>query len=301
MQRAAPQESQETASQEQERVTLEPEPIPCSSRDREESMEPVARPASQENESRPIIQMVDARQMQENLMGRMEERLDRMEREMTVSSKKLSKRVKRKLERSTKNLVNRENREQYDFAIGLLEQVEELESLRERGEYGRKMKNTLLDMKDDIENRIKNILTADSSEFGWDTVQELKKRDLVEDSDEEKKIRMAENRVKRARLSRGGGSQGQYKFRPRAPSATFTQPQQHIVTNATGGPIALPVTPMMPSNQLFRPSTGAFRPRYQTISNQYRYPVPRDICLSCGESGHWSFQCPSRNQTQGFQ
>ena len=212
MQRAASQESQETASQEQERVTLKPEPILCSSRDREESMEPVARPASQENESRPIIQMVDARQMQENLMGRMEERLDRMEREMTVSSKKLSKRVKRKLERSTKNLVNRENREQYDFAIGLLEQVEEL-------------KNTLLDMKDDIENRIKNILTADSSEFGWDTVQELKKRDLVEDSDEEKKIRMAENRVKQARLSRGGGSQGQYKFRPRATSATFTQPQ----------------------------------------------------------------------------
>ena len=51
--------------------------------------------------------------------------------------------------------------------------------MRERGENGRKMKNTLLDMKEDIENRIKNILTADSSEYGWDTVQELKKRDLV--------------------------------------------------------------------------------------------------------------------------
>ena len=51
--------------------------------------------------------------------------------------------------------------------------------MRERGENGRKMKNTLLDMKEDIENRTKNILTADSSEYGWATVQELKKRDLV--------------------------------------------------------------------------------------------------------------------------
>ena len=141
LQRAASQESQETAPQEQERVTTEP--MPCSSRDREESPEPVARPISHENEARPILQMVDARQMQDNLMGMTEDRFDRMERELTVSSKKLSKRVKRKLERSTKNLVNRENREQYDFAIGLLEQVEELESLRERGENGRKMKNTL--------------------------------------------------------------------------------------------------------------------------------------------------------------
>ena len=74
MQRAASQESQETASQDQERVTTEPEPILCSSRDRGESMEPVARSTSHENESRPITQMVDARQMQENLIGRMEER-----------------------------------------------------------------------------------------------------------------------------------------------------------------------------------------------------------------------------------
>ena len=118
MQRAASQESQETTSQEQERVTSKPEQILCSSRDREESMEPVARPTSHENEARSIIQMVDARQMQENLMGRMEERLDRIEREMTVSSKKLSKRVKRKLERSTKNLVNRENREDMILLLG---------------------------------------------------------------------------------------------------------------------------------------------------------------------------------------
>ena len=72
------------------------------------------------------------------------------------------------------------------------------------------MRNKIADMKEVIEYKNKLILIADSSESTWNTVQEYKKRDLADDSDDEKKLRMAENRAKRIRLSRP--DQGSSRF-----------------------------------------------------------------------------------------
>merc|ERR1719494_1026680 len=152
--------------------------------------------------------------------------------------------------------------------------------MRDMEGVGRRVTNKIADMKEDIEYRNKLILIADSPESTWDTVQEYKKRDLADDSDDEKKLRMAENRAKRMRLARPG--QGASRFRPRAPSTTVVGPQQ-IFTNNTSQPIAIPLMPNV-QQATFRPPT-AFGSAPFLQANQVRHPVPRDICLTCGESG----------------
>ena len=258
--------------------------------EREEEVEHTNEPQP----ARQVIQMVDVGQLQNNLMGMFEERFNDMSRDIATRSKKLAKKVDKKLQSRTKSIANRENREQYEFNVGILEHLEELETMRDMEGVGRRVTNKIADLKEDIEYRNKLILIADSSESTWDTVQEYKKRDLADDSDDEKKLRMAENRAKRMRLARPG--QGASRFRPRAPSATIVGPQQ-IFTNNTSQPIAVPLMPNV-QQATFRPPT-AFGSAPFLQASQVRHPVPRDICLTCGESGHWSYQCPRRYQARG--
>ena len=258
--------------------------------EREEEVEHTNEPQP----ARQVIQMVDVGQLQNNLMGMFEERFNDMSRDIATRSKKLAKKVDKKLQSRTKSIANRENREQYEFNVGILEHLEELETMRDMEGVGRRVTNKIADMKEDIEYRNKLILIADSSESTWDTVQEYKKRDLADYSDDEKKLRMAENRAKRMRLARPG--QGASRFRPRAPSATIVGPQQ-IFTNNTSQPIAVPLMPSV-QQPTFRPPT-AFGSAPFLQASQIRHPVPRDICLTCGESGHWSYQCPRRYQARG--
>ena len=54
-----------------------------------------------------------------------------------------------------------------------------------------------------LAHRSKLILIADSAEEGWDVVNEYQRRDLADDSDDNKRIRQAEARAsqKRRRVS----------------------------------------------------------------------------------------------------
>jgi hypothetical protein len=47
----------------------------------------------------------------------------------------------------------------------------------------------------DIDIRSKHVRIADSSQEGWETVNEYRVNDIADDSDDEKKIRCAENRA----------------------------------------------------------------------------------------------------------
>ena len=148
--------------------------------EREEDDEPTNEPQT----ARQVIQMVDVEQLQNNLMGMFKERFNDMSRDIATRSKKLAKKVDKKLQSRTKSIANRENREQYEFNVGILEHLEELETMRDMEGVGRRVTNKIADMKEDIEYRNKLILIADSSESTWDTVQEYKKRDLADYPDD---------------------------------------------------------------------------------------------------------------------
>ena len=117
--------------------------------------------------------MVDVEHLQNNLWTCLKKNLT-IWREIATRSKKLALKVDKNLQSRTKAFANRENREQHDFNVGILEHLEELEIMRDMEGVERRARNKIADMKEDIEYRNKLILITDSSERTWDTVQEYK-------------------------------------------------------------------------------------------------------------------------------
>ena len=153
-------------------------------------------------------------------------------------------------------LKNKGNQNQLDHEEKLLFLVQGAEKALEKDEKD-KAKEILNETKEEIRKRIKLIRLADKSEGGWQTVSEYLSDELASDSEDEKRIRRADNAAcakrkkktnkevtaKRARISHGSGNQF---FR------AFDQPQ-------------------------------SYRPRRFTRS---------DLCYSCGKPGHWRRYCP---------
>ena len=123
--------------------------------------------------------------------------------------------------------------------------------------------------------RQKHILLADKSESGCFTVEEYKKHDLAEDSDDERRIFSAERRARatlstlRKRRSSSFAANRSLLVRPSAPataSASFQQQSQAIQS-------------LVPSSfRVRRPNMGS--------------------CFACGKPGHWRSTCPAMAKQQ---
>ena len=112
-----------------------------------------------------------------------------------------------------------------------------------------------------VSNRNKLIVLADSSDGGWQTVEEYTQRDIAADSDDDRRIRKAEfAAIRKLQQRRRGGFRGRFRggsFR------NFNSPPQYF-------------------NQRY----GGYR--------QANGPQPSDICFQCGEQGHWRRACMSK-------
>ena len=111
----------------------------------------------------------------------------------------------------------------------------------------------------------KDILLADRSDYGWMVIQEYKKDDLADDSDDEKKIIRAEARARTKQNSQKA------KSRMTASRREFPKGQSVVVASNTD--VSSPLRPI------------------PAIDAQFRNQMGPGCCFACNKPGHWRVQC----------
>ena len=138
-----------------------------------------------------------------------------------------------------------------------------------------------------LKKRQKHIRIAGLSSAGWETVNEYQSNEMADNSDDEKKIRSAENRALR--------QQKQTKrFQPfetqRAPPAAGSAAQLAI----PGANSFQPCPVYQPQQQQsFHYSQGRNMP-------PWRQTQLYDVCFNCFSTGHWKSNCIKGKTTQSI-
>lgn len=163
-------------------------------------------------------------------------------------------------------LCKKGNQAQYDHASKVLEFVKAADDAVRANNTdlaSKKLKNAVTE----ITKRMKHIRIADKSESGWLTVNEYIPDEVASDSDDEKRIRRAENEAQRKRKKAQTIKDNFKKSRYDQPASSSSS------TNS--------------SNQ-----KPFFRNR-PLKTFQYE-----DKCFGCGVTGHWRIHCPKTTGPQ---
>lgn len=135
-----------------------------------------------------------------------------------------------------------------------------------------------------LSHRNKLILIADSSEEGWEVVNEYQRRDLADDSDDDKRIRQAEVRAsqkrRHAQLAKKSSS-----FCPQKPSTPLVPSLPYVVSG-----YGTPVSPSYPAMSL--PGSNFFNPFGAVHWRKAHRGSRVGSCFACCRFGHFRNQCP---------
>ena len=168
------------------------------------------------------------------------------------------------------------NEDQYKFDLKLGETLDNAKSAAQKSQF-EKVKSELDEgEKFLLERQFKHILLADKSESGWFTVEEYKKHDLAENSDDEKRIFSAERRA-RATLSTLKKKRSSSFAASRRSS--IVRPSASVTSSASSQQQPQPIQSLVPSSFMVRrPNMGS--------------------CFACGKPGHWRSTCPAMAKQQ---
>ena len=136
-----------------------------------------------------------------------------------------------------------------------------------------------------LSHRNKLILIADSSEEGWEVVNEYQRRDLADDNDDDKRIRQAGVRAsqkrQRAQLAKKSSS-----FRPQKPSTPLVPSLPYVVSGYD--------TPVSPSYPAISLQGSNFSNPFGAVHWPKAHCGSRvGSCFACGSFGHFRNQCPA--------
>ena len=198
---------------------------------------------------------------------------------------------------------NKSNKLHFEFLQELSSSICEAKELVEVGSKCR-LNESLNDMNEKIRKRQKMIRLADRSSAGWATVNEYLPDELASDSDDDRKLRQAENRAMSKKSKRSFTSN-----KPSIP--TYRRPSVMPSASSQGQSISAPVMssfmqpgsvpPPPPNVQPQQPflGQGAFvvgGTPFQQQKQQIPFHVPPNVCFVCHEPGHWKHNCPNRTR-----
>ena len=157
------------------------------------------------------------------------------------------------------------NEDQYRFNSKLMDALDEAKSSCSTQNLD-KVKESLEKGENLLAERQKHILLADKSDYGWMVIQEHKKNDLADDSDDQKKIIRAEARART--------NQNSQKAKSRMTASRREFPKNQSVEAVSNTDVSSALKPI------------------PTIDAQFRNQTKPGCCFACNKPGHWRAQCP---------
>ena len=181
------------------------------------------------------------------------------------------------------------NKRQYSFNIDIADDID-VAIQQIKNEDTPAALSTLNDSLTKIKKKNKIIKIVDRSEAGWALAEEYESDPVADDSDDCKRIRQAEQRAIKKRKTK-------ITTRNLQQTSSFNRPTNNYqFRNATFGHGYTPQI-IEPRTKIDFQSQNPYSYVNPFQQNTFRTPKINDVCLGCGEQGHWRKNCPKINNT----